>query len=97
MNSELENLRRESNKKLQSTLDRLVSLTAKNDLYIKSISETFSVSTKIDLNSEKDFDDKIERMERGEPPEYEVTFVLKMGKFDRNRHKRKFFNLLFVY
>lgn len=81
MHSDLESLRRESNKKLQSTLDRLVSLSTKNDLYIKDIQESFSVSTKIDLNSELDFDNKITRMERGEPPEYEVTLLLKMGKF----------------
>lgn len=79
---DLHDLQLKSNAKLQAALDKIVVLSTTNSLYIKDISQKFSVSSSIDLVREKSFENQINKMREGLFPEYKIELVLHMGKFD---------------
>jgi hypothetical protein len=55
-------------------------LATTNNLYIKDISQKFSVGSSIDLNKENSFVNQINKMSQGHSPEYTIELVLHMGR-----------------
>lgn len=86
---DLHELQIQSNAKLQAALDKIVILSTTNNLYIKDITQNFSVSSSIDLIKEKSFVNQINKMRDGHPPQYKIELVLHMGKFDSSKPKSK--------
>lgn len=80
----LKSLQQESNKKLQKALDRIVILSSNNNLYIKDISQTFSVLSEINMAHENQLKSKVRNMEEGKNPEYQIKLILHMGKFNNS-------------
>ena len=78
-------LQLQSNQKLQAALDKIVVLSSTNSLYIKNISQKFSVSSNIDLAKEKSFSNQIEKMSQSPSPEYKIELVLYMGRIEQEQ------------
>lgn len=79
---DLHELQLQSNAKLQAALDKIVVLSTTNNLYIKDITQNFSVTSSIDLIKEKSFVNQINKMRDGHPPQYKIELVLHMGRFE---------------
>ena len=67
---------------MQAALEKIVVLAGTNNLFIKDVSQSFSVGSTIDLTRQKSFADQVGKMNRDASPEYTVNLTLHMGRFE---------------